>query len=72
MEQVAIPSELLEIAKQKPEATLLCLAAFFQFGLHKERGLVLENKALWEALFEQIIKMDAEITKRGTSYEAYN
>lgn len=62
-QQVALPVEVIEIIKQKPEATLMCLASFFQFGLHKEKGVMLKDQALWEFLLDQIIKMDAEIVK---------
>jgi hypothetical protein len=72
MEQVAIPVEIVEIIKQKPEATLMCLASFFQFGLHKEKGVLLKHEALWEFLLDQIIKMDAEIVKGEPSDEELN
>ena len=72
MEQVAIPVEVVEIIKQKPEATLMCLASFFQFGLHREKGVMLKDEALWEFLLDQIIKMDAEIVREEPSDEELN
>ena len=56
-QQVALPVEVIEIIRQKPEATLMCLASFFQFGLHREKGVMLKDEALWEFLLDQIIKL---------------
>lgn len=66
-EQVVIPVELIEMVRQKPEASVMCLASFFQFGLHREKGVMLKDEALWSFLLEQIIKLDAELIKQGTT-----
>lgn len=71
-QQVALPVEVIEIIRQKPEATLMCLASFFQFGLHREKGIMLKDEALWEFLLDQIIKMDAEIVKGEPNNEELN
>lgn len=71
-QQVALPVEVIEIIKQKPEATLMCLASFFQFGLQKEKGVMLKDEALWEFLLDQIIKLDAEIVKGEPNNEELN
>ncbi len=71
-QQVALPVEVIEIIRQKPEATLMCLASFFQFGLHREKGVMLKDEALWEFLLDQIIKMDAEIVKGEPNNEELN
>lgn len=71
-QQVALPVEVIEIIKQKPEATLMCLASFFQYGLHREKGVMLKDEALWEFLLDQIIKLDAEIVKGEPNNEELN
>tara|TARA_R100001463_G_scaffold66770_2_gene120453 strand:- start:267 stop:491 length:225 start_codon:yes stop_codon:yes gene_type:complete len=71
-QQVALPVEVIEIIKQKPEATLMCLASFFQFGLQKEKGVMLKDEALWDFLLEQIVKLDAELIKQETCDDELN
>ena len=58
--QIAIPKELIEIVKQKPETAIILLASFFQFGLQQEKGMVLKDEHLWSFLLEQLVKLDAE------------